>query len=306
MYSTIVTLLDRVEYIGHAVTNKGYSQSYKTQLRIINDKDNWLIFENAHEPIVPKEIWDVVRKRRSQISRKMKSGLIDELSGMIFCADCGRRLYAKRTTKRDKEYKYYTCSGYKNKENCTTHYIQKNTIEKIILNDLQNILSITKQFEDTYLLEIMLNDISNELDENDKMHEKMSGIETRLSEIDGIIKKLYEDSYSNKITTSIFNSLSKQYDAEREQLSKQHKELSSKVQDTMYIVKDKKDFLHLVRKYTEITELNYDIVRELIDRIEVHDKTDDGSPRKIDIYYRFAGKVDLLTLNGEHQKMDII
>lgn len=123
MYSTIVAILDRIEYIGHAVTNKGYSISYKNQVRVINDKEKWLVFENAHELIVSKEVWDVARKRRSHVSRKMKTGLVDELSGMIFCADCGRRLYAKRISKKDKTYRYYTCSGYKNKEDCTTHYI---------------------------------------------------------------------------------------------------------------------------------------------------------------------------------------
>ncbi len=236
----------------------------------------------------------------------MKTGLVDELSGMIFCADCGRRLYAKRVSKKDKTYRYYTCSGYKNKEKCTTHYIKKEIIEQIILNDLQNVLAVTKQFEDSYLLEIMLNDISNELDENDKMHDELKKIELRISEIDSIIKKLYEDSWSNRITTSVFNSLSKQYDDEQEQLSRQHKSISNKVQDTLFIVKDKKEFLHLIRKYTEIKELNYDVVRELIDKIVVHEKTDDGSPRKIDIYYRFAGRVDLLTQIGERKKVEII
>lgn len=152
----------------------------------------------------------------------------------------------------------------------------------------------------------MLNDICDELDENDKMHDELKKIELRLSEIDGIVKKLYEDNWSNKITTSIFNSLSKQFDVERDELSEKHKDISGKVQDTMFIVKDKKEFLHLVRKYTEITELNYDVVRELIDRIVVHDKTDDGTPRKIDIYYRFAGKVDLLNTLGEQKKVDIV
>ena len=205
--STIISILDRVEYIGHLATNKGYNESYKNLIVKKNDKKDWLIFENRHEPIIDQATWDVVQKRRASISKPKKTGLIDELSGMLFCADCGRKLYAFQHNKGKKTYEYYRCSGYSARGNCTTHYIRKELLTKVILNDLQHVTNLVKHFEDTYLFEIMIKDSKDELAANAEKHIKLDESNKRIDEIDVIIKRLYEDNVIGKISDQRFMQL---------------------------------------------------------------------------------------------------
>jgi len=290
--STIFSILDRVEYIGHLATNKGYNISYKNQRRVLNDKKDWLIFEDAHEPLIDLMTWDVVRKRRETISRPRRTGTIDELSGLLFCADCGRKMYFKQNVKSKYKYEYYVCSGYNNKKECTTHSIKKSLVKAVILNDLQRITSITQQFEDCYLMDIMLKDIEKELEDNDNNHDRLNEVNKRVDEIDVIIKRLYEDNVIGKITDERFMQLNSDYETEQSKLKEELSELENQVNKNRYIVREKKDFLKLVRKYTDIKELEYDVVRELIEKVTIHDQPQKGEPRQIDIYYRFAGKVN--------------
>lgn len=187
-----------------------------------------------------------------------------------------------------------TCAqGIIQKKQCTTHYIKKDTIKAIILNDLQTITTIAKQFEDSYLLQIMLKDIQNELDNNDNKHIKIDKNKYRIDEIDMIIKKLYEDNVMGKISDDRFMQLNDEYETEQKQLKDEVEELQQNLDRNRFIIKDKKDFLHLIRKYTDIHELSYDVVRELIDKIVVYKQVPKGEVRKIDIHYRFAGKVNI-------------
>ena len=293
-YETIAHILEKAEYCGHTVNFRTHAKSYKNKKRVDNPKEEWLIFENTHEPIVSQEDFDLVQKLRKNKRRIQKCEEVNPFSGMVYCSDCGSKMYLCRSKSLSDDQEHLKCSAYSNdKDVCSAHYIRTVVLKEIVLNELNDMLSTIKGDENRFVqtatehLEVMQ---SSELT---KAKKSLRQAEKRIEELDRLFTRLYEDNVSGKVTDERFEKMSKAYEDEQRTLSNRASELSAYIDTAEQKTADVTAFVKLVRKYERITELTPDIMHELIDKIVVHapDKSSGHRTQQIDIYYRFKAAV---------------
>ncbi|MGN0617407.1 MAG: DUF4368 domain-containing protein [Ruminiclostridium sp.] len=297
---TIAFVLDNPVYIGTVTNFKTYSKSFKSKKRHFRSPDEWVTFENVHEPIIDKDTWNTVRKLRQGKRRKTRLGDMGILSGYVFCADCGAKMYLSRTAAnagRD----YYNCSTYrKNSSQCTSHNIRVSVIEQLVVEQLREITSFVSKYEAEFVKMVSDNSQSESNKLRKKLKKDISAIKKRVEELDKVISKLYEDSVSGKISTEMFSKLSDIYVTEQNQLNAEYSACSEKLQEIESQQANADEFIRLVRKYTEISELTPAILGEFVDKIIVHkvDKSTGERRQRIDIRYKGIGSVDLEKSKG--------
>ena len=292
--STVSHILARREYLGCTINFKTHKKSYKCKKMVKNDPSKWQIFEGTHEPIITKEEFDIVQRIRDGRRRPTPMGEMPVLSGMVFCADCGRKLYQVRcSTMNQKE--YMVCSGYRKiKGACTSHQIRNEVIENLLLEKIRDILAYINRHEDTFV-RLVSEKTQDELERNMRDGKReLEQAKARMHKLDEIIQKLYEDNLDGKISDDRFCKMSANYEEEQATLEARVAEL----QDMISAAKAKTDgvesFLKIVRNRTEITELNATIIREFVDKIYVHQAVDFNGHRiqQIDIAWNFIGIFD--------------
>lgn len=292
---SVTFVLDNPVYIGTITNFKTYSKSFKSKKRHFRPEDEWVTFENSHEPIIDTETWNIVRRLRQGKRRITRLGDMGALSGFVFCADCGAKMNLMRTAaKAGKD--YYVCSTYrKNTSQCQSHNIRASVIEALVIEQLREILILVQNDEDEFVRLISANSQSEVTKLRRKLSKDISAVQKRVGELDKIIAKLYEDSVAGKITTEMFTKLSDIYSAEQSKLqadftayTEKYCELESKQAHT-------DEFISTVKKYTEITELTTAILGEFVDKIIVHnaDKTSKICQQRIDILYKGVGIINL-------------
>lgn len=283
---SIFDLLVREEYLGHTVTNKSTTVSYKCKKKKFNPKEKRFYFYNTHEPLVDEETFELAQRRIATRHRPSKVNEIDMFSGLLFCADCGYKMYLARGGATLERKYAYTCGNYRNRArndfNCTTHYIRKSVIMDIVLADLQRVLSFVKKNEADFIKAAA---------EQNKQNAKKALAQTR-KELDTMFRKAFEKNALGEITNEQFSFLTSGYDSEKTELVKRISELRTVIQTADERDSDVGKFVALVRKYTEISELNYEILHEFIDRILIHELNRENYTREIEIFYTFVGKVD--------------
>lgn len=299
--SCLVTfVLDNPVYIGTITNFKTYSKSFKSKKRHFRSQDEWVTFENAHEPIIDMDTWNIVRRLRQGKRRVTRHGEVGVLSGYVFCADCGAKMYFSRTaSKADRD--YYNCSTYrKNSSQCTSHNIRVSVIEQLVIEQLREITAFVSDYEDEFVKMVCDNSHGEANKLRRKLNKEAQASRKRVEELDKIISKLYEDSVTGKITTEMFTKLSDIYVAEQKKLNEDLSECSARLSEIENQQTNTDDFIRLVKKYTEITELTPAILGEFVDKIIVHavDKSSGERRQKIDIRYKGIGEVDLLQNKG--------
>ena len=291
---SVVKILGHFEYQGHTANFKTKKKSYKSKKKLDNDPTEWVIFKNTHEPIIDETTFETVQKIRQAKRHNNQMGEPSVFSGMLYCADCGKKMYLCRCeTMKQKE--YFNCSMYRKKKKklCTSHQITVEAVEKLVLCDLQRVTKNAKLYEQEFLESVKKRTAKELAKIQFSCQSVLEDSAKRTSEIDRIIQKLYEDNVSGKISDERFARLSETYETEqkvlRERIESSKKDLAK--------CKDENDsvsrFMKLIRKYTEITELSADIVREFIDRIIVYQakKIDGHRKQTIKIVYNFIGEM---------------
>ena len=293
---TIFDMLVRKEYLGRTITNKSSNVSYKVKKKVFNPKDKQLFFPNTHEPLVDEETFELAQKRIATRTRPTKSEEIDLFSGLLFCVDCGSKMYVQRGGRTLERKHAYTCGTYRlharKTTPCTTHYIRKSVLMEIVLSDLQRVMSYIKKHEKKFVemaTEQSKQSVKKALTQQRKQLEKS---EKRLAELDVLFRKTYEDNALGKITYEQFTFLASGFDEERAALKSKIAELRKQINTALERNSDVNKFVALVRKYTEIKELNYEILHEFIDRILIHEMDRETHTREIEIFYTFLGKID--------------
>ena len=293
---TLYDILSRKEYLGHTLTAKSYKISYKCKKTKRNPEEKQYFFPNTHEPLIDEETFELAQKRIATKHRPTKSEEIDLFSGLLFCGDCGYKMYLQQGSKTLERKHAYTCGMYRNRIRtgsvCTTHYIRKSVLKELVLADLQRIMSYVKGHEQEFVRtatecseQAMKKALGHERKELDKA-------EARLGEINLLFRKLYEDNALGRLSNEQFVFLTSGYEDEKRELAKRAAELKREIDTAAERNADVKRFVALVRRYTEISELTYENVHEFIDRILVYELDKDTNTRKIEIFYSFVGKVD--------------
>ena len=296
---TVSRILERVEYLGHTVNFRIRRQSYKSSKMLRNDPDEWEVFENTQEPIVEESVFLIVQGIRQSRRRPTKMGEMSMLSGLLYCADCGGIMYQCRANKFKPKQEFFICSTYrKDRALCTTHSIRNVVLEEIILLNLREAIQYVSEYEHDFILEA--EDITLQQCDGELMQKRDALVqsEKRIAELDLIIKHLYEDSITRKISEERFARLSRDYELEQHNLASMLEVLRENVKQQEKKRSNAKSFIAAVKKYTDLNELTATVLREFIDKIYVS-KTSGKvgckgmvEVREIEIVYNFIGAFD--------------
>lgn len=255
-----------------------------------NPREEWVIFENTHEPIISGHDYELVQELRKCKRKNQKHGEINPFSGMVYCVDCGQKMYLCRSVSHTDEQEHFKCSSYSNdKEICSAHFIRTCVLREIVLGEINKLLQTIKDNEEDFVKATMENSTENHFSELKKARKTLAQHEKRISELDKLFTRLYEDNVSGKVSDERFSVMSKGYEDEQKQLKQAVSELTDFINEKEQKSTDTTQFINIVRKYTTITELTPEIMHELIEKIVVHapDKSSGHREQQIDIYYRF-------------------
>lgn len=295
---TISNILEKQEYLGHTVNFKTFKKSYKSKKKIWKPKDEWLIFENTHEAIIDQETFDIVQRIRDGRRVRNNLGEMPILSGMLYCADCGKKLYQVRGKGWSHDKEYFVCASYrKHKGMCTSHQIKNVQIEGILLHELKNITEFARDHEDEFV-DLVMKKSEKELNQKlNTSHRELEQAKTRITKLDNIVQRLYEDNLDGKISDERFMIMSSSYDKEQKELNEKVQTLEKFISESTEQTLNTHSFLNLVKKYTDIKKLDAEIIRTFVDKIYVEQSQKvEGSRTKkqtIWIQWNYIGVVDM-------------
>jgi hypothetical protein len=297
--ASITKMLRNIVYLGHLAQGKTTKVSFKSNVTIQNDRGDWIVVHDTHEPIISKETFDMVRRRSISRTCHSKGVFVNIFSGIAKCKDCGRNMSAVGTRKKGSPANL-ACGGYKlyGRAECDNHFIDYNIIYDIVLEAIREQTAITEQ--DRQKLLDQLQKKSSVQKESASKRKELDTLKKRSAELDGIIEKLYEDNFGGVISDERFRKLLAKYEAESKTVSGQISILEDSIQDkkeSESAMKQSLDkFISLIKEYTEIEALTPDILFKLIDRIEVsqgnYEKIESRKVKRqtVQIYFRFIGK----------------
>lgn len=297
-------ILSKPEYMGHTVNFRSHKESYKDKRAVMNPKEDWLIFENTHEAIIDKETWELVQKLRGTPRRIDTLGEANPLTGLVYCADCGEKMYNQRSKGGSKSNPYpsdnYECSSHKlagqrNSASCSSHYINTKSLKTLILDTIKNVSKYAISNKDEFMEKVRAASQIRQEEAAKDTKRKLKKDSKRVAELDNIIKKLYESFAVGRISEERFDILIKEYEAEQKTLqasvSEAEVQLASFEKDTAHV----EQFLELAKKYTDFSELTSMMINEFIEKIIVHapEKVDGDRVQEVEIYLNFIGKFEL-------------
>ena len=212
--STVTKILSLQEYCGDILNFKTYSKSYKNKKRLENDRENWVIFKDVHEPIIERSVFEQVQQKRGKIrKRRTNEGEHNMFSGLLVCADCGCNLHF-HFNQGNPEIKYFNCSNYKgNRGSCTsTHYVRVDFLEQVVLGEIRRLTKFASLYENEFLKAVIGH--SQQAAETDrKLKEKeLKALLARDEELDGLFERIYEDNVSGKLSDDRFAKMSRRYE----------------------------------------------------------------------------------------------
>ena len=297
--STIASILKKKEYLGHTVNFKTRKHFKDKKSKYVSE-DNWLIFENTHEAIIDQETFDNVQRIRGNVKRYPDGwGEYHLLTGLMYCADCGSKMYVHRTNNY-KNIPYYVCSNYK-KVPCGTLCPSAHRIKaEVVLNLIQETLKDIKNYLDEDN-EAFIHSIQNEMEEKEKAHIEKKKIrltesQNRLQELERLMCRIYEDMILNKIPNNRYEILNNQYETEQLTLSKEIKDLELVISRYEKETDKARKFISLISRYENFDNITNTMINEFVKKIIIHERDRKGSQtskQKIEIYFNFIGNYEV-------------
>ncbi len=311
--TTVSNILAKPEYMGHTINFRSYKESYKDKHAIKRPPEEWTVFENTHEAIVDPETWKLAQRIRQTVRRIDTTGEANPLTGLVFCADCGAKMYNHRKKSfAEKEgrgidpatglypYDSYECSTYsltfqRSQKECCSHYIRTRDLRALLLDTIRTVSTYAISNEAEFIEKVRAASEVRQAQAAKDLKRKLNRDRKRSVELDGLIKKLYESYATEKISEKRFELLSGEYEREQEALEaaieQGQAELNAYESDTDRV----EQFLALVKKYTDFSELTTPMIYEFVDKILVHapERVDGERMQEVDIYLKFIGKFDV-------------
>lgn len=293
---TVGLILSYREYLGETVNFKTKKKSFKSKKVVLQPSENWLIFKDTQEPIIDEETFTAVQKIREGKRKLDRLGEPSPFSGLLYCGDCGHKLYLRRQ-RNPKQKDYFVCSVYRKKRKyfCTSHFIRLEDVEKIVLEDLRRVTQFARENKQEFL-DAVKKRSTRELERlQAKNNADLDKALRRVAEIDSIIQRLYEDNVSGKISDERFEKMAATYEAEQKRLQQTIDVLRKEISVARDEGEAVEKFFRLVNKYTDITEVNAEILRTFIEKIIVYEaeQVDDVKTQKVKIVYNCVGAVSL-------------
>ena len=293
--STITKILSLQEYCGDILNFKTYSKSYKNKKRIDNDRENWVVFKDVHEPIIDRAVWEQVQQKRgTRRRRRTNDGEKNMFSGLLVCADCGNNLHY-HFNQGNPEIKYFNCSNYKgNRGTCTsTHYVRVDFLEQVVLGEIKRLTKFASHYEDDFVKAVMGSSQQSVALDRKLKGKELAALQARDEELDGLFERIYEDNVSGKLSDDRFSKMSRRYEEEQKEISERIKTLRAEMDKLSSKAVTADMFISTVRKYTRAKALTPRMLNELIDRIEVHqaEKIDGEWVQHLTIHYNCVGAI---------------
>lgn len=288
----IANILKRQEYCGDTVNFRSTTKSFKNKKRVDRPESEWIIFENTHPAIVDRDTFKLVQKIREGRHRQTRTGKVSIFSGLVFCEDCGQKMYYQSGKKDRRDPPHFMCSSYsKNPDTCTSHYIGERTLTNLVLESMRRVFLNIQAFEKEFVrkqVESYGSDKKKELTAKRREFEKAK---KRIAEIDKLIQRIHEDNVIGKLSDERFATLSNTYETEQKELKEKLPEMESYLEAETDKAVNLQKFVQKVKAITEPTELTGELVHEFIDKIVVSAARylDGKRYQIIDIYYNGVG-----------------
>lgn len=295
---TVSRMLKNIVYIGHMAQGKTTKVSFRLKTTISNSKDDWIIVENTHEPIIDKEIFETVQRYSHNRAYNKKNNFINIFSGIAKCADCGKNMSSVGTRKKGSTANL-ECGAYKLKgaKACTNHFIDYDVLYKIILDTLREQINLSEQDKQEILNEVLKENSKSK--KQNKVSDELEKLQKKIKQIDNKIEKIYDDNFSGRLSNDNFNKLLEKYESESKLLAEKlsHCQKNAEVQKNKSLEKQAyQKYFNLLNEYSDIKELNSELLFKFIERIDVYqgyyEKSDGKKTKhqKIKIYFRFIGQ----------------
>ena len=294
--STICNLLEKREYLGHTINFKT-RKHFKDKKSHYVPEDEWTIFENTHEAIIDQQTFDLVQKIRGNVRRYPDGwGEAAPLTGLLYCADCGGKMYVHRTN-NGKRISQYTCSQYSKVpvgKLCTTqHRINEDVVLSLVSEMLKAIAEYAKHDRAEFVRVVQEAQSSQQTAEVRKQRTRLATAKQRVSELEVLLCKIYEDNILGKLSDSRYATLDAQYEKEQSELTAEISVLEKAVKSYEKHEKDADRFIALIDKYENFDKLTIAMLNEFIEKILVHERDRKGSiqtTQEVEIYFNFVGR----------------
>ena len=294
--STICNILEKREYLGHTINFKT-RKHFKDKKSHYVPEDEWTIFENTHEAIIDQQTFDLVQKIRGNVRRYPDGwGEAAPLTGLLYCADCGGKMYVHRTN-NGKRISQYTCSQYSKVpvgKLCTTqHRINEDVVLSLVSEMLKAIAEYAKHDRAEFVRVVQEAQSSQQTTEVRKQRTRLATAKQRVSELEVLLCKIYEDNILGKLSDSRYATLDAQYEKEQSELTAEISVLEKAVKSYEKHEKDADRFIALIDKYENFDKLTIAMLNEFIEKILVHERDRKGSiqtTQEVEIYFNFVGR----------------
>ena len=299
--NSVNVLLSKPEYMGHTVNFRTSKKSYKDK-RVMNPPEDWLIFENTHEAIVDPETWHLAQQTRKTVHRTDTTGVANPLTGLLFCADCGAKMYNHRSrhaapSEKGRISDTYNCATYtltlqRETKKCCSHSVSTKAMRELILYTIRTVSEYAIANEEEFRQRVLDASRIKQEAEAKGLKKKLAKAKKRYAELDVLIKKLYESYAMEKISEHRFDMLSAEYEQEQAELESviAADQVELEIFHTDATRADQ--FMTLAKKYTDFSELTTPMINEFIEKILIHapEKIDGERTMEIEIFLKFIGK----------------
>ena len=292
--ATVSDILAKQEYCGDTVNFRTTSKSFKLKKRLDRPQEDWQIFPNTHPAIIDRETFALVQELRQHRRRPTKSGIVSMFSGLLYCADCGEKLYYSVTNNYKREQAYFFCSAYrKNSEVCSVHYIREKVVEQLVLESMQRVLWYVQSYEKLFAQRQLEEFGEKQKKELAEKRRELDKAKLRVREIDGIIQKLYEDNATGKISDERFATMSMSLENEQRELKDRIPSLENELENAKIKTEGLQRFIDKAKQVTRPNILTPELVHEFIEKIVVSapEYKDGKRCQKVEIYYNGVGIV---------------
>ena len=295
---TVASILSKQEYCGDTVNFRSQRKSFKNKKKVELPPEQWFVFENTHPAIIDRETFELVKELRKNKRKPTRTGIVSMFSGLVYCADCGEKLYYSATNNYKENQAYFFCSSYrKNSDVCSAHYIREKVIYSLVLENMQRVFLNVQVYEKEFARKQMNCYTEEKRKELSAKRRELNKINKRISEIDELILKIYEDNVSKKISDERFEMFNKRYEAEQQELKAKIPELEAYLSAETDKTESLQKFIARVKQVTNPTELTPELVNEFIDKIVVSAPRylDGKRYQLIDIHYKGVGIINIQT-----------
>ncbi len=310
-HSTIRDILGNPVYCGDTVNFQTYSKSNKLKKRLKNSPDKVLTFHDTHEAIVSRKLFDTVQRHFAGRKRPDQQGEMDKYAGYLFCGECGQKLYLHRSTSFAAEKNFFQCGGYQTKggQHCTAHYIREQVLDKIILYKLRQMTAFARANPQEFYEMATENGEAEAKQFYATAEKEKQRIESRVKELDNIIRCLYEDRVCGRISVERYDAMAVGYETEQAELKQELASITKKMNEMDMREVCIREFIEQAKAYVEMEKLTPELLRVFIRKIQVFEKTEKysrtaGNPIIICFTFQPYADTDFITMNFREELLE--